>query len=94
MTYDSLKIDQLASVTTCFPSREESHRHRRGRRHRPPPPRAPFAELGADVALMDIEPKREVLEYNANFIADKYKVKTLAPHGKRRRPRLCRRFHG
>ncbi len=83
MTYDSLKIDQLASVrTTCFPQGKKAI-VTGGRRHRPPfPPRAPFAaELGADVALMDIEPKREVLEYNANFIADKYKVKTLALTG-------------
>lgn len=38
---------------------------------------AAFAELGADVALMDIEPKKEVLEKNCAEIRERYGAKAI-----------------
>ena len=81
MTYDSLKIDQLASVYDMLSLKGKKAIVTGAAGGIGRSTACALAELGADVALMDIEPKREVLEYNANFIADKYKVKTLALTG-------------
>jgi NAD(P)-dependent dehydrogenase (short-subunit alcohol dehydrogenase family) len=37
-----------------------------------------FAEMGANVALMDIEARKDTLKSNAEFIAQKHNVKTVA----------------
>lgn len=37
-----------------------------------------FAEMGADVALMDIPEKKNILEANAKFISEKHEVNTIA----------------
>ena len=40
-----------------------------------------FAEMGANVALMDIENKREVMEANAKYMSEKFGVKVIVVTG-------------
>lgn len=40
-----------------------------------------FADLGADVALMDIPQKKDVLEYNAKVISERHGVKCICVYG-------------
>ena len=40
-----------------------------------------FADLGADVALMDIPQKKEVLEHNAKVISERHGVKCICVYG-------------
>ena len=51
-----------------------------------------FADLGADVALMDIPQKKEVLEHNAQVIAQRHGVRCICVYGDVSNPESVQHF--
>lgn len=94
MDYDSLKIEQLASVYQMFSLKGKKAIVTGAAGGIGRSTACALAELGADVALMDIASKRDLLRHNADFIAGKYQVQTLALTGNVGDPESVDQFMG